>query len=142
MKYLAVFAGMLIAVMVSLNGELSRYYPPFLAVLIFNLTGLVCIAAVVLIRRSDLGRFKKDIPLFFFLPGIFSVLLTFLNNICFREIGVSVTLALAVVGQSIFSAVIDSFGLMTIKKTPFDKQKIIGFLIIGAGIFCILFFRE
>jgi bacterial/archaeal transporter family-2 protein len=139
MKSLAVFTGVLIAVMVSLNGELSRYYTPFFAVLIFNITGLVCISAVVLLKRSDIGRSKGRIPIFFFLPGVLSVILTFMNNLCFREIGVSVTLALAVAGQSIFSTIIDSFGLMAIKKTPFAKQKIIGFIIIGAGILCIIF---
>jgi bacterial/archaeal transporter family-2 protein len=139
MKLLAIIGGMLIAIMVTLNGELSRSYPPFVTILIFNLVGLLVIFVLVLIKKSDLRSFKKKIPLYYFLPGLFSVVLTLFNNICIVNIGVSVTLALAIVGQAVFSTVIDSFGLMAVNKTPFDKRKILGFVIIGAGIFCIVY---
>jgi bacterial/archaeal transporter family-2 protein len=139
MKLLAIIGGMLIAIMVTLNGELSRSYPPFVTILIFNLVGLFVILLLVLIKRSDIRSFKKKIPIYYFLPGLFSVVLTLFNNICIVNIGVSVTLALAIVGQAVFSTVIDSFGLMAVNKTPFDKRKILGFVIIGAGIFCIVY---
>jgi uncharacterized membrane protein YdcZ (DUF606 family) len=48
-------------------------------------------------------------------------------------------LALALAGQSLFSVIIDSFGLMTIKKTPFDKRKLIGFAAIITGIACLIY---
>ncbi len=140
MKFLAIFGGMLIAIMVTLNGELSRSYPPFVTILIFNLVGLIVILLLVIIKRSDIRKFNKKIPFYYFLPGLFSVVLTLFNNICIINIGVSVTLVLAISGQAVFSSIIDTFGLMAVKRTPFDKRKILGFLIIGAGIFCIVYF--
>lgn len=139
MKLLAVLGGILIAVMVTLNSELSRSYPPFTAVLIFNAGGLIIITIIAIIKRSEFSAFKKKIPAYLFLPGALSILLTALNNLCIVNIGVSVTLALALAGQSLLSVIIDSFGLMTIKKTRFDKRKIIGFAVIAAGIACLIY---
>ncbi len=139
MKLLAVLGGIFIAVMVTLNGELSRSYPPFTAVLIFNAVGFFIIALIAIMKRSQFSTFKQKIPIYLFFPGALSILLTFLNNLCVVEIGVSVTLALALAGQSLLSVIIDSFGLMTIKKTPFDKRKLIGFTVIITGIACLIY---
>lgn len=140
MRFLAILSGVFIAIMVSLNGELSTYYPPFFSVFIFNTVGFVFIAFIVVLKKSDLRKLKNNIPIYFFLPGIFSIVLTLLNNICINEIGVSVTLILALVGQVAFSTIIDSLGLMSIRKTPFDKRKIVGFIVIAAGVICLITF--
>ena len=140
MKLLAILSGIFIAIMVSLNGELSTYYTPFFSIFIFNLVGLIFVVFVVLFKRSNLRKLRNRIPLYFFLPGILGIVLTLFNNISINEIGVSITLALAVVGQLVFSTIIDSFGLMSIRKTPFDKRKIIGFIVIVAGIVCLIKF--
>lgn len=140
MKLLAILSGIFIAIMVSLNGELSTYYTPFFSIFIFNLVGLIFVVFVVLFKRSNLRKLRNRIPLYFFLPGILGIVLTLFNNISINEIGVSITLALAVVGQLVFSTIIDSFGLMSIRKTPFDKRKIIGFIVIAAGIVCLIKF--
>ncbi len=139
MKLLAMIGGILIAIMVTLNGELSRSYPPFMAVLIFNAGGLIIITVIALIKKSEFSAFRNKIPVYLFFPGAFSILLTILNNLCVVRIGVSVTLALALAGQSMLSVIIDSFGLMTITKTPFDKRKLIGFAAITAGIVCLIY---
>ena len=140
MKFLAILSGVFIAIMVSLNGELSTYYTPFFSVFIFNFVGFVFISFIVLYKRSKLQNLRNKIPLYFFLPGILSIVLTLFNNITINEIGVSITLVLAIVGQLVFSTIIDSFGLMSIKKTPFDKRKIVGFIVIAAGIICLITF--
>lgn len=57
-----------------------------------------------------------------------------LNNICFSNLGVTLTLALSLFGQLIMSNLVDHFGLFNMPKIKFKKEKLIGFSIITLGI--------
>ena len=63
-----------------------------------------------------------------------------LMSMCSAILEKNIKGGLAIVGQLFFSTIIDSFGLMSIKKTPFDKRKIVGFVVIAAGIVCLIMF--
>ncbi|NLK43666.1 MAG: EamA-like transporter family protein, partial [Tissierellia bacterium] len=56
------------------------------------------------------------------------------NNICFSNLGASLTLSLGVFGQLLLSSVIDHFGLMGMDVYKFQPKKLIGFSIILIGI--------
>ncbi|MGM0421204.1 MAG: DMT family transporter [Bacillota bacterium] len=129
----AILTGGLTALMVTFNGSLANIIDNFLALIIIHVIGLLT-AGFVLLFRKDKFMLSHEIPLYYFTGGALGVFLVFFNNITFQAIGVSLTLALGLLGQSIAALVIDHFGLIGIKSSRFDKRKIIGFGVIFIGI--------
>lgn len=130
--FLSLLTGILISVMVAFNGRLTGQYGIYSATVIIHIVGLLLISAVVLIKRERL--FSQRYAWFLYLGGAIGVLTTIFNNFSFGRISVSAILALGLFGQSVAGLVIDQYGLFGMPKHPFTKPKLIGLLIIIAGI--------
>lgn len=125
--------GLLIAIMVLVNGTLARFYGDYGATVIIHIIGLVLVI-IILIGTKQKLKFKTDLPLYWFSAGAIGAFMVIFNNMCFENLGVSLTLALGLVGQLIASAIIDHYGLFGLRVNKFKKEKILGFLTIFAGI--------
>ena len=62
-----------------------------------------------------------------------------INNITYSSIGVSLPVALGLLGQSLTSIVFDHYGLLGMPKIEFNKKKLIGIIVIIIGV-CIMTF--
>jgi len=124
--------GILISVMVAINGGLTVEYGIFSATVIIHLVGLIIITIVVRYKKERF--FIRKIPWYLYLGGAIGVFTTMANNIAFGRISVSAILALGLLGQSVTGLIIDQFGIMGMPKHPFSKDKLIGLTIILAGI--------
>jgi transporter family-2 protein len=130
--FLSLLTGMLISVMVALNGGLTMQYGVYSATVIVHITGLLLISVLLFAKR---GRpFNKRRAWFLYLGGIIGVFTTVFNNFAFGRISVSAILALGLFGQSITGLLIDQYGLFGMAKHPFGRQKIFGLLLILSGI--------
>lgn len=127
------FIGMLIAIMIGLNGALSNHLGNYSSSVVVHLVGLISIILILLIKKSKL-TFKRGIPLYLYSAGAIGVIILLFNNITFNSLGVSLTVALGLLGQSIASIVIDSYGLFNMKIVKFNKKKLFGFILISLGI--------
>lgn len=130
---LSAFIGALIAVMILFNGALSNAAGNYTSTVIVHITGLVGIILVLLISKSKI-KLNKKIPLYLYSAGAVGVFTVLFNNLSFKALGVSLTLALGLLGQSFASMVIDHFGLMGMKAIKFEKKKYIGLAFIILGI--------
>ncbi|MCF6460422.1 MULTISPECIES: DMT family transporter [unclassified Clostridium] len=138
-KVNAVFIGLLIAIMVTVNGVLSGYVGDYLGVLIIHIVGFISISLILIFRKKKFDL-KKDIPIYLFSGGAVGVFLVSFNNICFKNLGVSLTLSLGLFGQSIASVIIDHFGLLGMEVNKFNSKKIIGFILILVGLIIMLIY--
>jgi bacterial/archaeal transporter family-2 protein len=125
--------GVLITIMITLNGILSKNTNNYLSTVIIHLVGLICISSILLIKRIKF-KFYKNIPIYIYSAGAIGVFTVLLNNLSFNYIGASLTLALGLLGQSITSIVIDHYGLLGAEISKFKKQKLFGLTIIAFGI--------
>jgi transporter family-2 protein len=132
-KISAVFIGLLIAVMVTFNGMLAGVSGDFIAVLIVQIVGLITVSIVLIIRKKKI-ILNRSFPFYLFMGGGIGVIITLLNNICFKDLGISLTLALGLLGQAIAAVIIDHFGLLGMDVYKFKKEKLVGFLLAFAGI--------
>ena len=128
-----VLVGLLIAIMVLVNGTLASYFGDYAATVIIHIVGLVLVSIILLARRQKI-KFSRQIPLYWFSGGAVGAFMVIFNNMCFNKLGVSLTLALGLVGQLIASAIIDHYGLFGLSISRFKKEKILGFLTIFVGI--------
>ncbi|NFD29230.1 DMT family transporter [Clostridium botulinum] len=137
-RNLAVLNGILLAIMIFLNGVLSEKIGLYISTLIYHVLGLLLILLVSIVRKNKLPKFNK-IPIILFLPGILSVLVIFLNNLSSSKIGITLTAGMGLFGQLVISALIDHFGLFGVQVNKMRKEKILSFSLIITGlIFMIL----
>ncbi len=136
---LSAFTGALIAIMILFNGALSNATGNYIATVIVHIIGLISIILALLITKSKL-KLKKGLPLYLYSAGAIGVFTILFNNLTFKTLGVSITLALGLLGQSFASMVIDHFGLMGMKVIKFEKKKYIGLAFIILGIFIMTVF--
>ncbi len=132
-NFLSFFTGILITIMISLNGILSKHLGNYSSILVIHILGFLILTLILAFKKYKI-RFSKDIPLILYSAGIIGVFTVLFNNISFSALGAALTISLGLLGQTISSIIIDSFGLMKMQKISFNKEKILGLLLIIVGI--------
>lgn len=132
-SFLAALIGALISIMIGFNGVLSNSIGNFSSTVVIHIVGLLCVIAILLARRNQFS-FRNNVPLFLYSAGAIGVLTVVFNNISFTALGVSLTVALGLLGQSTAALVIDQFGMFGMNRVKFDPRKLIGFALISAGV--------
>jgi len=136
--------GVLIAVMIMFNGAMSSALGNGMALVLIHGTGLLTVVLVICISRMQ-GKshfpdqykgFKgiKTIPWYLFSAGAVGIIIVVCNNVSFLNIGMSMTLALGLFGQSLTALIFDHFGLLGMEKIRFRRKKLIGLGMIFSGI--------
>lgn len=138
-KLILFLAGMMLSVMLVFNGALSAKLGLITATFIVNLIGFIgAIIAAIIMKTKFKNIFKRQ-SLYLYLGGAFSVVVILINTVAFSKVGISLTIALSLVGQLIFSSIIDHFGLFHSKVIKFNAKKIIGFSFMTLGILVMIY---
>lgn len=137
--FLALIIGFLTSVMVAANGALSDAAGLYLAPVVIHVVGLICICIIQVFKRQSL-RPRHKLPFYYFLGGIVGVFTTVFQNMAFAFISVSAIMALGFLGQTLFSLVVDHFGMFQMPKRRFNKAKLIGLFFVTVGIVLMLIF--
>lgn len=99
---ISAFIGALIAIMTLFNGTLSNTFGNYTSSIIIHVIGLFSITFVLLITRSRI-KIQKGIPVYLYSAGAIGVFSVVFSNLSFSKLGVSLTLALGLLGQSLSS---------------------------------------
>lgn len=134
---LASLAALLIAIMVYINGGLIEYFGIHLSTVIIHLSGLTFVTAAASVLKK---RFLpiKGIPLYLYSGGFVGYFTTLFNLLAVGRISISSILALSLLGQIIFSLLVDQFGLFGMRIRKFDTIKFLSLLLTSAGIYFML----
>lgn len=134
---LSLLAGVVIAVMIAINGGLTAQYGVFGAAVIIHIVGSFFAFILIKIHRQKIS-FQLSIPWWLYLGGVIGVLTTAFNNFAYGKISLTSIVALGLFGQTVTSLVIDSFGLFGMGKYSFKKSTLIGLAFAFAGIWVML----
>lgn len=138
-KTLAVINGLLIALMILINGTLAKITGLYLSVTIVNLLCLIMIILLLIIKKQSLKPIAQ-LPKYMFLVGFIGLLNIILNNISYIQLGATLCMGLTLYGQLIASLVIDFGGFFGLKKQAFHPKKIIGISIMSIGILIMILY--
>ena len=130
-------AGILLAIMIQINGELASVVGNNMGILLIHFTGFVIICLGLLIKKIKI-KYSVKLPFYFYLTGFLGVVMIGGNSLTFREIGISSTIALGLTGQIVFSMIIDYFGLFKREKVKVNKNKIVSLMLIFIGIYFVV----
>lgn len=134
---LSLLTGLVIAVMVVLNGGLTFQYGNFNATIIIHVIGVVFAFFLCKLTKKRIA-IKKELPIWLYLGGAIGVLTTVSNNFAYGKISLTSIVALGLFGQTITSILIDCLGLFGMKKHSFRKSSIAGLAFSLIGIFVML----
>lgn len=130
---LSVLSGVLIAVMLMVNGVLAGSLGNYTSTVLIHVVGLAAITVVLAVTRSRVV-IPRGTPILLFSAGVIGVFTVLFNNIGFIALGASLTIALGLLGQTLASVVIDHFGWFGLPRIKFAKKKALGLALIAAGI--------
>lgn len=133
---LSLLAGMMISVMVVINGQLNAWANQAVSLVLIHTVGLAVLLLFSLLRREK-PRFKR-LQWWLYSGGLIGVLTTVFNNAAFGQISVSSMLALALLGESISGLIADHFGILGLPVRRFRAEKLWGTLMTLMGILLML----
>ncbi len=133
---LSLLTGILVAIMITVNGGLTTLYGVYSATVIIHIVGLVLIGSAILLRKEK--PFRKGLPWYLYIGGVIGVASTVFTNYAFGKISVSAILALSLFGSSVMSLLVDQFGLFKMRVHRFRPHQLPGLLLVIGGIVCLM----
>lgn len=131
-KFLAYFTGLILSVMVTLNGLLSASTNAFMSNFIYHLIGMIFFITAYGLLYKKLP--KSNFSLIYLLPGILGSITVLLNNVVINVIGVTLMVAFSLVGQVVTSLTIDQFGLLGKPAVKSSFKQWLGVLVMVVGL--------
>ena len=132
-QFLTFLTGVILAVMISINGNLSNIYGVFWATAIIHVVGSI-VAAVGCAAQKEKKTLWKYGPKWIYLGGAIGVFTTVSNNVATQYISITSIIALGLMGQTLAAICIDTFGLFGMQKVRFKKTDLVGFVFAVIGI--------
>lgn len=132
--FLAMAAGIAMAVQGSLNAILGKTVGQMEATFFVHIIGTLATGVVLLVGlgKGNLGKFMEA-PWYAYLGGIISVLIIYGVAASIPKVGVAVATTAIIVGQVSTALLIDTFGLFGLSKVPFSLLKFGGLVLLAAG---------
>jgi len=133
------FGGAIACIMMTINGMMTTAAGSYFSTVVLHIGGLLFLIVLFAVRREKVHLFPADIPWKEYLGGVIGVATVVMNNHAFGGVSVSAMVALALLGQTVSSAVIDQFGLLGMPKRLFRKERLAGYAFMLLGILVMLF---
>lgn len=134
---LSLLTGLVVAVMIAINGRLTLQYGNFNATVIIHVVGAVFAFFFCRLTKKRI-LFKNRLPAWLYLGGAIGVLTTVFNNFAYGKISLTSIIALGLFGQTAASLFIDCLGLLGMKKHSFRKSSLVGLAFSLTGILVML----
>lgn len=133
LKYgaLAPAIGALITAMNGLNSRLAELAGKLVAAVVIHVVGLATVSIILLFRR-EAGK-PGRVPFYCYLGGMVGVGTVFSSAYAFSNLGASLTVALALIGQSLFSLAADATGVLGRPRYPLKARRVPGIALALAG---------
>lgn len=109
-SFLALLSGIVIAVMVQMNGSLGVLFGVYHAAFYIHIVGSVFAILTLLFTNKKHFLSVRKIPVWMYLGGVIGVATTVCNNLAYSHVSLTSIIALSLFAQLIFSWLIDAFG--------------------------------
>jgi transporter family-2 protein len=138
---LAIITGALIPVQAATNAAFSKSIgnPYITALSVFSI-GLASIIVFLLATRTPLPSFGKltAAPLFSYAGGLIVATYVVMITILTPRLGVGAAIGLIVTGQILCAVLIDHFGMLNAAVKPITLTRLLGMLLMIAGVYMVM----
>lgn len=138
--FIMLLAGIGIPTMAALNAGLStKLQSPSLAASILFLVAMLLSTAYMLVFDGlPKTLTAPDTPIYFYFGGFFVVFYILSITWVAPNFGIGNAVSFVLLGQLISMMLIDQFGLMGAQQTSITPQRVIGVLLMAAGVFLVV----
>jgi transporter family-2 protein len=131
---LAIIAGFCTALQSPTNATLSRYAGHLQATCVSFGGGVICLAVLMfLVGTGDLSNIVNA-PWWNLLGGVYGVCIVLAITFAIPKLGAALTSTILMLGQLTTATVLDTFGLMGLDAVPLATARVLGCVIVLAGI--------
>ncbi|MGA9876479.1 MAG: DMT family transporter [Solirubrobacteraceae bacterium] len=129
-------AGLLVGAQPPVNARLGRSIGSVQAATFSFLAGTVALALVATVFFGGLGSFSEvgKAPAWALVGGLLGAVYVTVAILTVRTLGVSGLTAVVITGQLAAAVAIDRFGLLGIAKQPINPGRIVGLVLLVAGV--------
>ena len=133
---ISLISGILMSVQGVFNTEVTKQTSVWISAAFVQLTALiVCIAAwLVTGREGQIAGLMRVHPRYMLLGGVIGAFITYTVIIGMNQLGPARAVMFIVAAQLIVAYLIELMGLFGVDKQPFEWRKIIGLIVMIAGI--------
>ena len=134
--FLGVGAGCLVGMQAPINSRLGKTVGSVQAATFSFLVGTALLLLIASFVNGGLGRLGqvRDVPWWALVGGLLGAVYVTVALIAVRTLGASGLTAVVITGQLAISVVIDRFGLFGLARQHIDASRIVGLLLLVAGV--------
>ena len=137
---LPILAGVAITIQSGINSQLrAAIQHPLMAAFISFLVGTVALVILLICSRQaipTIGTYQ-EVNWYKFTGGLLGAFVVFVALISVQKIGASNMFILIIAGQLLTAVLMDHFGILGMKVSPVNLQKIIGILLVVVGAYLV-----
>jgi transporter family-2 protein len=129
-------AGCLVGMQAPINSRLGKTVGGVQAASFSFLIGTAALVAISFVLRGGLGSFGSigRVPWWALIGGLLGAVYVFVALEAVRTLGASGLTAVVISGQLLISVVIDRFGLLGVARSPITLHRIVGLVLLVAGV--------
>lgn len=133
-------AGCLVGMQAPVNARLGRSVGSLQAAAFSFVVGTVALLVIVAFAKGGFGAYSNvsKAPWWALVGGLFGAVFVTVSIITVRRLGVSGLTATVIAGQLGIAVVIDRFGWFGIGRQSIDAARIVGLLLLAAGVFLVV----
>jgi transporter family-2 protein len=133
---LGVGAGCLVGMQAPVNSRLGRTVGGVQAATFSFLVGTAALVLISVVLRGGLGTLGHigRVPWWALVGGLLGAVYVFVALEAVRTLGVSSLTAVVIAGQLTISVLIDRFGLLGVAKQHIGASRIVGLVLLAAGV--------
>jgi transporter family-2 protein len=137
---LTAFVGGLIALQAPINSELGRNVGTFQAAFVSFAIGTIVLAVIAAVAKGGMGQIAdaKNLTWYYLTGGVLGAIYVTTVLVTVRELGAGPVVAATIAGQLTAGVVIDQYGWLGVAKEPVTVAKVIGILLLAAGVYLIV----
>ena len=137
---LTAFVGGLIALQAPINSQLGRTVGTFQAAFLSFLLGTVVLAVIAALAKGSFSQVPeaRNLSWYYLTGGILGAIYVTTVLVTVRSLGAGPVVAATIAGQLSASLVVDQLGILGVEKDPITVTKVVGVLLLAAGVFLIV----
>ncbi len=132
--------GGLIALQAPINSMLGKATGSFQAAFLSFAIGTVLLAVIAAFAKGGFGTMgeARTLSWIYLTGGVLGAAYVTTVLVTVRELGAGPVVAATIAGQLSASVVLDQFGLLGLPKDPITVSKVIGVLLLAAGVYLVV----
>ena len=137
---LTAFVGGLIALQAPINSQLGRSVGTFQAAFVSFALGTILLAVIAGLAKGGFGQIAagRTLTWYYLTGGILGAIYVTTVLVTVRSLGAGPVVAATIAGQLSASLVVDQLGVLGVEKDPITVTKVVGVLLLAAGVYLIV----